>query len=95
MTALTSPIAGGALSNAADQYPAIFGNVQLVKDFPYLLPTVACGALSASMTILTAIFVKEVGSNSSILLSQQLTVRLRHYIKKMTRGYCIVDPCQC
>jgi hypothetical protein len=51
---------GGVLSNPADQYPAVFGNIQFLKTFPYALPTIATGLISASAAVLTLLFVKEV-----------------------------------
>lgn len=58
----------GGLSNPADQYPTVFGNIQLFKTFPYALPTIATGVISASAAILTLLFVKEVPSSSSMHL---------------------------
>lgn len=49
----------GVLSNPADQYPTVFGNIQLFKTFPYALPTITTGVISASAAILTLLFVKE------------------------------------
>ena len=55
-------LAGGILSNPVDQYPSVFGNIQFFRTFPYALPTVATGLISASAATLTLLFVKEVGS---------------------------------
>jgi hypothetical protein len=52
--------AGGGLSKPAEQYPSVFGRVQLFKDFPYALPTFVTGAIGASAAIICAIFLKEV-----------------------------------
>lgn len=51
---------GGALSNPADQYPNVFGKFQFFKSFPYALPTVATGLVSATAATSTLLFVKEV-----------------------------------
>jgi hypothetical protein len=51
---------GGALSNPAKQYPSVFGNIQFFKDYPYALPTFVASAIGATVTIICALFVKEV-----------------------------------
>jgi hypothetical protein len=53
---------GGALSNPAEQYSDVFGKFQLFKSFPYALPTVATGLVSATAATTTLLFVKEVCS---------------------------------
>lgn len=56
------PVIGGACSNPADQYPRVFGHVQLFKDYPYALSSLVTGSFGISATILCALFVKEVTS---------------------------------
>lgn len=53
-------LAGGALSNPADQYPSVFGRVQFFKDYPYALPSFTVGAIGLSAVVTSALFVKEV-----------------------------------
>jgi len=57
---LIQHLAGGGLSNPAEQYPSVFGRIQLFKDYPYALPTFATGAIGASAAIINALFLKEV-----------------------------------
>lgn len=47
---IAGPILGGVLEHPADKFPAIFGNVELFKTYPYLLPCLA----GASFTTLGA-----------------------------------------
>lgn len=51
---------GGMLAAPAEQYPAVFGNIQFFKDYPYALPTFVTGLIGLSAAIISAIFVKEV-----------------------------------
>lgn len=53
------PLIGGGLSKPAEQYPSVFGRIQLFKDFPYALPTFTTGAIGASAAIISALFTKE------------------------------------
>ncbi|KAH8601068.1 MFS transporter [Bisporella sp. PMI_857] len=53
------PFIGGILSNPAKEYPRVFGNIQLFKDFPYALPTLVTGAIGASAAVISALFIKE------------------------------------
>ena len=53
------PLLGGGLAQPAKEYPKVFGNVQLFKDYPYALPTFATGALALSAAILCTLFIKE------------------------------------
>jgi hypothetical protein len=54
------PIAGGALSNPAHQFPSVFGNLHFFIAYPYALPTIVTGTIGASAAILNGIFLKEV-----------------------------------
>ena len=53
------PLIGGSLSNPADQYPSVFGQVHLFKEFPYALPTFATGVVGATAAVTSALFIKE------------------------------------
>lgn len=55
------PIIGGILADPAKQYPKLFGKVQFFKNFPFALPTFATGAVGLVVTVVCAIFLKEVG----------------------------------
>lgn len=44
------------------QYPSVFGEIQLFKEFPYALPTFVTGAIGASAALFSALFIKEVNS---------------------------------
>jgi len=50
---------GGALSNPADQYPAIF-DVYFFREYPYALSTIVSGSIGISAATISALFVKEV-----------------------------------
>lgn len=53
------PLIGGGLADPAGQYGSVFANNQFFLDYPYALPTIVTGALSASATALIALFAKE------------------------------------
>lgn len=53
------PVIGGALSNPADQYPRVFGNVQFFVNYPYALPSFVAGLFGLSAAILCIFFIKE------------------------------------
>ncbi len=57
---------GGAFSNPAEQYPSVFGKIKFFVDYPYALPTFIVGAIGLSATIISALFVREVGLFLSI-----------------------------
>jgi hypothetical protein len=70
--------AGGGLSKPAEQYPSIFGRVQLFKEFPYALPTFATGAIGASAATICALFIKEVRHFHANAKKIRLIASLRH-----------------
>ncbi|MCJ1225831.1 hypothetical protein MMC12_002480 [Toensbergia leucococca] len=53
------PLIGGSLSNPADQYPRVFGQIHFFKNYPYALATAVTGTVAASAAIVSALFVKE------------------------------------
>lgn len=53
------PVVGGALSNPAEQYPRVFGNVQFLKMYPYALPSFVTGLFGLSAAIIGIFFIKE------------------------------------
>ncbi|KAG8897002.1 hypothetical protein FRB99_008519, partial [Tulasnella sp. 403] len=52
------PLIGGMLSHPAERYPSLFGNFQLLKDKPYLLPCFASSIITV-VSILSSIFFLE------------------------------------
>ncbi|KAK4465597.1 protein zinc induced facilitator-LIKE 1 [Cladorrhinum samala] len=53
------PLIGGALSDPAEQYPGLFGNVKFFIDYPYALPSFAVGVIGLSAVLVTAVFAEE------------------------------------
>lgn len=53
-------IAGGALSDPAEQIGGIFKRIPFFTEYPYALPTFVCGTIGASAAVLCALFLKEV-----------------------------------
>ncbi|ORZ31353.1 major facilitator superfamily domain-containing protein [Catenaria anguillulae PL171] len=53
------PMVGGLLSNPAKQYPELFGSVQLLIDFPYLLPCLVAAFVSMVGFVCTLLFLDE------------------------------------
>ncbi|KIW17943.1 hypothetical protein PV08_05138 [Exophiala spinifera] len=56
---LLGPAIGGVLSNPATEYPRLFGNFTLFKEYPYLLPTLVGGCVAAITSITCAVFIQE------------------------------------
>ncbi|KAF7531933.1 hypothetical protein G7054_g8443 [Neopestalotiopsis clavispora] len=56
---LFGPLIGGALAEPATQYPRVFGNVTLFREYPYALPSFVVGGIGLTAVITTALFVKE------------------------------------
>ncbi|MCJ1319789.1 hypothetical protein MMC15_005125 [Xylographa vitiligo] len=53
------PLLGGALASPADQYPQVFGGIYFFEEFPYAVPTILIGVISASAAITSWLFLKE------------------------------------
>ncbi|MCJ1382069.1 hypothetical protein MMC17_005181 [Xylographa soralifera] len=53
------PLLGGALASPAEQYPSVFGGIYFFEEFPYAVPTIFVGAISASAAIISWLFLKE------------------------------------
>jgi hypothetical protein len=56
-----SPFIGGVLSRPQDRWPGIFSH-HFWLEYPYFLPCLVVAALSLLQFIITALFLKEVGS---------------------------------
>lgn len=56
---ILAPIIGGFLARPVDNYPGLFGGVQLFIDYPYLLPCIAGASVSVCGVILGILFMKE------------------------------------
>jgi MFS family permease len=56
---IAGPIIGGYASNPSKRYPEIFGNIELFKSFPYLLPCMIAGITPALGMIVGAYFLNE------------------------------------
>lgn len=53
------PVIGGALSKPAEQYPTLFGNNHFLISYPYALPTIFTGAISATAAIISVFLLTE------------------------------------
>ncbi|KKY26481.1 putative major facilitator superfamily transporter [Phaeomoniella chlamydospora] len=53
------PLLGGVFSEPATQYPKVFGHIEFFRTYPYILPTLATGALGLTAAITSLLFVKE------------------------------------
>ena len=51
---------GGSLAKPAEQYPNVFGNVRVFRQYPYALSTCVAGLTAASAAVSTILFVNEV-----------------------------------
>ncbi|PFH51327.1 hypothetical protein AMATHDRAFT_3176 [Amanita thiersii Skay4041] len=57
--ATVGPVIGGSLSRPAERFPYWFGNSELLKRYPYLLPCAIPAAFTALAWVMTFIFLKE------------------------------------
>ncbi|KZV92446.1 MFS general substrate transporter [Exidia glandulosa HHB12029] len=55
----TGPLIGGLFADPAAQYPSVFGHVQLLIDYPYLLPGLVSGSLTALVALSNILWLKE------------------------------------
>ncbi|CAH7672387.1 hypothetical protein PPACK8108_LOCUS7192 [Phakopsora pachyrhizi] len=53
MGGITGPIIGGLLEHPAENYPALFGRFQLLKDYPYILPCFVASCITFTGAILS------------------------------------------
>ncbi|CVL02230.1 related to tetracycline resistance protein (probable transport protein) [Fusarium mangiferae] len=53
------PLIGGALANPVSQYPALCEGMELFETFPFALPGIALGAMSATSAVIIAFCVDE------------------------------------
>jgi len=53
MGGVAGAIVGGAFESPAEHYPSLFGNVQLFKDYPYLLPCLIASSVTFAGAILS------------------------------------------
>jgi len=53
MGGIAGAIIGGLLEHPAENYPALFGRFQLLKDYPYLLPCAVAGSVTFLGSILS------------------------------------------
>ncbi|KAG2359964.1 MFS multidrug-resistance DHA1 sub-family [Suillus spraguei] len=68
LAAIIGPVAGGSLSRPADRFPEIFGRLELLKTYPYLL-SCAFPVVCASITwLITYFFLRESVSTRAPLL---------------------------
>lgn len=54
------PLIGGALADPASQYPKYLGGLVFFERFPFALPGIAVGAMSAVAAVVVAVFVEDV-----------------------------------
>jgi len=51
---------GGALSRPAERFPNVFGNNELLKEYPYFLPCAVPATFTAVVWLVAFFFLKEV-----------------------------------
>jgi MFS family permease len=56
---ILGPMAGGLLSNPAEQYPEYFSPHSVFAEYPYLLPCLLCVACNLTATLVTALLMQE------------------------------------
>ncbi|KAH0490694.1 hypothetical protein TgHK011_002151 [Trichoderma gracile] len=53
------PIIGGALADPAEQFPGVFGGIQLFEDYPYILAGVAITLINIVSIVLSMLYLEE------------------------------------
>ncbi|KAJ1970252.1 hypothetical protein IWQ62_000079 [Dispira parvispora] len=56
---ILGPLLGGLLSNPVDNFPSLFGQSTLFRNFPYLLPCMVCSIISGGGFILAYFYLEE------------------------------------
>ncbi|KAJ1979064.1 hypothetical protein H4R34_002977 [Dimargaris verticillata] len=56
---ILGPILGGMLASPVENYPFLFGNSELLRTYPYLLPCLVCSCISLFTFIIALIFLEE------------------------------------
>lgn len=54
------PAIGGAFSNPAEEWPNVFGESRVFKEYPYLLPCLVAAAFPIAAFLLALIALREV-----------------------------------
>lgn len=60
------PMVGGLLANPAAQFPGIFGEIQLLVRFPYLLPNIVTALMAAAGGVMVFIYLPETIDRDSL-----------------------------
>lgn len=53
------PIIGGVLADPVNQYPSLFGGIEFFENYPYALPGLVVGAISATGALTSMFFLEE------------------------------------
>ncbi|KAG6836905.1 hypothetical protein H0H93_001492 [Arthromyces matolae] len=72
------PIIGGSLARPADRFPALFGNNDFLKRYPYFLPCAVPATFTAIAWLVTLLFFKET-LKAPVSISQVLKRRSASY----------------
>lgn len=72
---VVGPSFGGFFAKPAEQYPSVFGNMQLFKTFPYLLPNLLATVFFL-ISLCSAAFFLKVRWSSSLILRPHSHLRL-------------------
>ncbi|KAK0384126.1 hypothetical protein NLU13_8215 [Sarocladium strictum] len=97
MGSVIGPSFGGSLSEPATQYPDIFGKIEFLKRFPFLLPNLVASIFFIVSTISAAFFLKETlptkreEKDWGLLVGQRLTRALKGRPPRSPRRSSFVD----
>lgn len=69
MASTVAPIIGGKLAHPVERFPEIFGNSELFKAYPYLLPCLTVAIFPLMGNIINIFFLKEASVGSVALSS--------------------------
>ncbi len=61
---IVGPPLGGVLSNLAESYPSLFGNIKLIRDFPYAAPNLLSATILLTALVSVWLCLEEVGIHS-------------------------------
>jgi hypothetical protein len=80
---ISRPLIGGSLSRPAERFPDIFGRLELLKTYPYLLPCSISTIFASIAGLVTYFWLKEV----SVMLNTHIQITLSVVTRAFLPGH--------
>lgn len=81
---------GGAFSRPAERYPAIFGNSDFLKKYPYFLPSAVPATFSAIAWVVTYFYLKET-LKTAVPISEYFSIKKKHVETPLTIKHAVPE----